>query len=62
MGTKTKWDPGSLLKPLVLSRETIAFYVKAKTSWTIDGSFKISGDFLGIFNFVTKVFLVGQES
>ena len=29
---KTKWDPGSLLKPLVLSGETIAFYVKAKAS------------------------------
>ena len=56
MGAKKKCDPGSILKPLVLSGVTIVFFVKAKTFWTIDGSFKISGDFLGTFNFMTKFF------
>ena len=61
MGAKTKCDPGSVLKPLVLSGVTIAFFVKAKTFWTIDG-FKISGDFLGTFKFMTKVFSVVHGS
>ena len=59
MRAKTKCDPGSVLKPLVLSGVKIVFFVKAKTFWTIDGSFKISGDFLGTFSFMTKVFSVG---
>ena len=59
MGAKTKFDPGSVLKPLV---KTIVFFVKAKTFWTIDGSFRISGDFLGTFNFMTKVFSVAHGS
>ena len=62
MGTKTKCDPGSVLKPLILSGVTTVFFSKAKTFWTIDGSFKISRDFLGSFNFMTNVFSVGQES
>ena len=62
MGAKTKCDPGSVLKPLVLSGVTIVFFVKAKTFWTIDGSFRISGDFLGTFKFMTKVFSVVHGS
>ena len=56
MGAKTKCDPGSILKPLVLPGVTIVCFVKAKTFWTIDGSFKISGDFPETCNFMTKVF------
>ena len=62
MGAKTKCDPRSVLKPLVLSGVAIVLFVKAKIFWTIDGSFKISGDFLGTFNFMRKVFSVGQGS
>ena len=62
MGVKTKLDPGSVLKPLVLYGVKIVFFVKAKTFWTIDGSFRISGDFLGTFNFMTKVFSVAHGS
>ena len=62
MGAKTKCNPGSVLKPLVLSGVTIVFFVKARTFWAIDGSFRISGDFLGTFNFMTKVVLVTHWS
>ena len=43
---------------MILPGVTIAFFVKVKTFWTIDRSFKMSGDFLGTFNFMTKAFYI----